>query len=151
MFEERAPDAGRFSPADRRVVFLAALVLFVIMGMRQCIGLFILPLHQATGMTLAEISLAVAVGQLVWGAAQPLVGFWADKRGAWSVLMLGALCVALGQICTIWADSLPLLLLTQGLLFPAGAAGGGFTILIGVVMARLGAEKRSLAGGLINA
>ena len=45
----------------------AALILLITMGGRQTIGLFIAPLDEATGLGIVSISLAVAIGQLVWG------------------------------------------------------------------------------------
>lgn len=132
-------------------VLLASAVLMITMGVRQSVGLFVHPIANATAMNIAEISMALAIGQLVWGVFQPLFGAWADKKGAFSVLVIGALLLALGQIVTIFASSFLPLTLSQGLLSPAGAAAGSFSILIGIVAGRLPANKSSVASGLINA
>ena len=42
------------------------------MGVRQTTGLFLLPITQSTGVTIVAFSFALAVGQFVYGAAQPL-------------------------------------------------------------------------------
>jgi predicted MFS family arabinose efflux permease len=39
----------------------------------------------------------------------------------------------------------------QGIFAPAGAGAGSFSILIAIVMARLSADQRSMAGGIVNA
>ena len=39
----------------------------------------------------------------------------------------------------------------QGILAPAGSAAGSFSVLIAIVMSRLSADKRSMAGGIVNA
>jgi MFS family permease len=121
------------------------------MGARQTVGLFVHPIVSDTGLGIARVSMALAIGQLAWGALQPLFGAWADKGAPRAVLLTGALCLAAGQLLTITADSLPLLILTQGLLSPAGAAAASFSVLTGIVSARLAPETRSVASGIINA
>ena len=132
-------------------ITLASVILMITMGIRQTVGLFVHPIVMQTSMSIAEISMALAIGQLMWGAFQPLFGAWADKRGAFSVLVLGAVMIALGQLGTLWAASFLPLTLAQGLLSPAGAAAGSFSVLIGVVASRLPTDKGSMASGLINA
>ena len=46
----------------------------VTMGTRQSWGLFVSPLNTSTGLGIVAISLALAIGQFVWGAAQPIAG-----------------------------------------------------------------------------
>ena len=132
-------------------IALAGIILMITMGIRQTVGLFVHPIVSATTMSIAEISMALAVGQLMWGVFQPVFGAWVDKKGALPVLASGAVLLAAGQFCTIWASSLLPMTLTQGLLSPAGAAAGSFSILIGIVAGRLAADKRSVASGVINA
>jgi predicted MFS family arabinose efflux permease len=128
----------------------ASFILMVTMGIRQSVGLFVLPLSMR-GLDIVEISFALAVGQLLWGVFQPIFGIWADKKGAFAVLFAGAFCLAAGEVATLWADSLWALVLTQGVLAPAGAAAGSFPVLIALVAARLDAKNPVVAGGIINA
>ncbi|HAU8266234.1 TPA: MFS transporter [Kluyvera intermedia] len=123
----------------------------ITMGVRQTVGLFVHPIVHSTTMSIAEVSMALAIGQLMWGAFQPLFGAWADKRGAFNVLVIGAILIALGQLGTLWASSFLPLTLAQGLLSPAGAAAGSFSVLIGIVAGRLPSDKGSVASGMINA
>ena len=54
---------------DILVVTLAAAgILMVTMGARQSLGLFIAPIETSTGLGIATISLALAIGQFTWGA-----------------------------------------------------------------------------------
>ena len=39
----------------------------ITMGIRQTVGLFVHPLIGATGMSITEMSMALAIGQLMWG------------------------------------------------------------------------------------
>jgi MFS family permease len=66
----------------------AAAILLVTTGGRQTIGLFVAPLDEATGLGIVGISLAVAIGQFVWGATQPFFGAVADRFGVgWMVIV----------------------------------------------------------------
>ena len=132
-------------------VLLAGVILMITMGIRQTVGLFLHPIVQATAMNVATVSMTMAIGQFMWGAFQPIFGAWADKKGPFPVLLTGAALIAGGQIGAVWATSFLPLTLTQGILMQAGAAAGSFSVLIGIVAKRLPADKRSMAGGLINA
>jgi MFS family permease len=68
------------------VTLAAAAILMVTMGARQSLGLFISPLNSATGLGITMISLALAVGQLMWGVIQPVAGAVADRYGPAKVL-----------------------------------------------------------------
>src|SRR5918995_1381146 len=133
------------------LVIAAAAILLITMGVRQTSGLFLLPITQSTGVSIVAMSFALAVGQFVFGAAQPIFGAIADKYGAEKVIVAGAIMLALGCVLTPFATSSVGLLLTMGVLSAAGAAAGSFSILIGIAAQRLPPEKRSFAAGLINA
>jgi predicted MFS family arabinose efflux permease len=133
------------------LVFTAGAILLITMGVRQTSGLFLIPITQSTGVTVVAMSFALAVGQLMWGAAQPIFGAIADKYGAVKVVIAGAILLALGNALTPFAASDLGLIGTMGVLSAAGAGAGSFSILIGIAAQRLPPEKRSFAAGVINA
>jgi MFS family permease len=133
------------------VMCAAAAVLMVTMGMRQSLGLYIAPIIESTHVGYAAMSFALAVGQLMWGVAQPVFGALADRHGSRPVLIAGALLLAGGTALTPFAGSEFTLLLTIGVLTAAGAGAGSFSVLIGVVAQRVPAAKRSFASGFVNA
>ena len=143
------PDSAK--PSGWPLMLGAAAILMITMGARQSAGLFVLPLNTATGLGIASISFALAVGQLLWGAVQPVFGAMADRWGSRRVLVLGALLLAAGLAATPAVDSEAGLLLTMGVLSAAGAGAGSFSILIGATARHVPAERRSFAGGFINA
>ncbi len=134
-----------------KIMLSAAAILMITMGARQSMGLFVAPLDQATGLGIVSISFAMAVGQFFWGAAQPVFGMIADKKGSFQVLVIGALLLAAGLALTPWAHSQWALMLTVGVLSAAGAGAGSFSILIGATAQQLPEKNRSFAGGFINA
>jgi predicted MFS family arabinose efflux permease len=140
--------------SQRQIIVLsvaAAAILLITMGARQTSGLFLLPITKSTGVSIVAFSLALAVGQFMFGLAQPIFGALADKFGAIPIIVFGALMLALGAALTPFVSSSGGLLLTMGILSAAGAAAGSFSILIGIASHRLPPGKRSFAAGFINA
>lgn len=133
------------------VVLLAAAVLMITMGARQSLGLFLSPLNTATGLGIASISLAMAVGQFMWGAVQPIAGAVADRYGPGRVLAVGTIVLAIGYATTPYMSSSFGLMMTIGVLTAAGSGAGSFSVLIGAAAQRLPGEKRGMAAGIINA
>ena len=133
------------------LVLSSAAILAVTMGVRQSAGLFVSSINSSTGLGIVTVSLAMAVGQFVWGAAQPLFGMLADKVGSYRVIVFGGLLLAFGMAITPFVDSSFGLILAMGVLTAAGAGAGSFSILIGAAAQRLPADRRSFASGFINA
>ena len=129
----------------------AAGIMMITMGARLTTGLFISPINTSTGLGIVSISFALAIGQFVWGAAQPIFGIVADKYGSVKVIILGAILLALGTALTPFMSTQWGLLLSMGLLSAAGAGAGSFSILIGAVAQTLPAQRRPFAAGFINA
>ena len=129
----------------------AAAILLVTTGGRQTIGLFVAPLDEATGLGIVGISLAVAIGQFVWGATQPFFGAVADRFGPGRVIVLGAVLLALGTAAIPFVHTEGELIAALGILSATGAGAASFSILIGSMMQRLPPERRSFAAGFVNA
>jgi MFS family permease len=133
------------------IISAAAAMLMITMGMRQSLGLFIAPITDSTQVGYAAMSFALAVGQLMWGASQPIFGALADRHGSGRVLIFGALLLAAGTALTPFATREWALLVTLGFLTAFGAGAGSFAVIFGVVMQRVPASKRSFASGYVNA
>ena len=137
---------------DILVVTLAAAgILMVTMGARQSLGLFIAPIGASTGLGIATISLALAIGQFTWGAIQPVAGAVADRFGPRAVLIGGLLILAFGSAITPFMGSGFGLVISLGLLSAMGSGAGSFSVLIGAAAQRLPIEARGSASGVINA
>jgi MFS family permease len=123
----------------------------ITMGARLTTGLFMSPINTSTGLGIASVSFALAIGQFMWGVAQPVFGAVADKFGSARVIVLGAFLLAGGLALTPYVTSQWGLIATMGILSAAGAGAGSFSILIGATAQRLPAARRPFAAGFINA
>lgn len=139
------------SPGVMAIVLAAAGILMVTNGIRLSMGLFMSPINTATGLGLVTLSLALAIGQFVWGAAQPVAGALADRFGPRPVLIGGALLMVVAIFSTPFMSSGFGLVVTLGVLSAAGAGAASFSVLIGAAAQRLPADARGDASGVINA
>lgn len=143
--------SGTAARAYWSMLIVASVILMITMGARQTIGLFVSPLNTSTGLGIATISFAVAVGQFVWGLSQPIFGAMADRFGTARVIVAGGVMLAAGTALTVFSTSSWMLMFSLGLLSAAGAGAGSFSILIGATAQKIPPEKRSFAAGFINA
>lgn len=138
---------------DRSWLFLtlaAAAVLMITMGARQSQGLFLFPIAGSTGVGIVTISFAMAVGQFMWGLAQPIAGALADRFGAARVLVGGVILLAAGTALTPLLTSSFGLVLTIGVVSAFGSGAGSFSVLIGSLSRYLPPAQRGTAAGIIT-
>src|ERR1700681_1100308 len=133
------------------VTLSAAGILMVTMGARQSLGLFVSPLNSSTGLGITTISLALAVGQFMWGAIQPVAGAVADRYGPGKVLVAGLVVLSTGTALTPFMTSGFGLIVALGVLAAIGSGAGSFSVLIGAASKKLAPEERGKAAGVINA
>jgi predicted MFS family arabinose efflux permease len=133
------------------LIATASAILLITMGLRQTTGLFLLPITRDTGVSIVAFSFALAIGQFVYGAAQPIFAALADKYGAVRMIIIGAIVLAVGSVLTPTMTTNTGLIWTLGVMSAAGAAAGSFSILLGIAAQRLPAHQRSSAAGIINA
>ena len=133
------------------LVLAAAAVLLITTGARLSLGLFVQPLSQDMGLSIASISFALAVGQLMWGVSQPVLGGLSDRYGAWPVLFWGTLVLAAGCVLVPLLPSTWGLTATLGVLVAFGAGAGSFSVMMGLVANRVPPHLRGTSSGIINA
>ena len=134
-----------------RLTLSASALMGLVMGGRSTFGLFVSPLNTASGIGLAALSFALALGQLGIGLAQPLIGSWADRHGAARVVAGGALLLTLAMaVPAMWP--LPVLLPVSLVISAvAGSAVGSNGVLVGEVGRTVSPARAGLAFGVIGA
>ena len=153
MADAPIPPARRPQPvvAYGLVLLAAGGVYAVTMGARQSLGLFLSVINSTTGLGLASISLAFAVGQLCWGLTQPVAGIVADRYGAGRTLLLGLALLAIGTALIPLMTSTLGLVLAIGVLGAGGAGFAGPSVLLAATARLTAPEKRGMATGIVNA
>jgi len=130
------------------VLIASGLILTLSMGIRHGFGLFLQPMSAELHWGRETFALAMAVQNLVWGAATPFVGMLADRFGSHRVALVCALLYSAGLATMAMATTPLMLVLTAGLLIGTGLAGLSFSIVAGVLGRKFPPEKRSMALGI---
>lgn len=139
------------STAAWRLTLAAAALMALVAGGRATFGLFVSPLNSASGIGLAMLSFAVALGQLAIGFAQPGVGALADRYGAARVIVAGAFALAIATaLPALW----PVPWMISTALVAAAVAGSAVasnSLLVGEVNRTVPPARAGLAVGLVGA
>lgn len=132
------------------VLIAGAGVLAISLGVRQTFGLFLIPMTFDLEWSRGLFGFAMAVQNLLWGAAQPFVGGLADRFGAGRVIAMGAVLYAVGVVGMANAITPVELILTGGVLVGLGMAGAGIAVVYGVVSRSVTPENRTYAVALVS-
>jgi len=133
------------------VLLCGGTILTLAMGTRQGFGLFLQPMTFDHGWSRETFAFALALQNLVWGAAQPFVGMIADRLGAGRVLVTGAALYATGLVLMALASTGWQFSLATGLFIGLAQGCTTFSIVFGVVSRAVPPERRSMALGFASA
>lgn len=120
-------------------------------GFRDNYGIMLPYIARANDLPYDSLSFIIAVGQLCFGAMQPVFGYLALRFSARSVLFTGALLMLTGLLLIPHARTWWQLLLSLGILLPSGTAGASFGILMSCIGPRLGGRRVHLSAGFVGA
>jgi predicted MFS family arabinose efflux permease len=134
-----------------QVLVCGALIVTLSMGIRHGFGLWLQPITMDRGWSRETFAFALAVQNLAWGLAGPLAGIWADRFGAFRVLVVGSVLYAVGLAVMASATSGAGFLGGTGLLLGMAQAGTTYAVIYGVIARNVSAEKRSWAMGVTAA
>ena len=123
---------------------------FLAIGSRQGFGVFVKTWEEDWGVSTAAISLAAAIGWLMNGLSQPLVGYLTDKYGGRPVLVISLAVMAVATIGVAAISNVFWLVVIYGFVI-SFASGGISPATTGVVIARWFDRKRGTAMSILIA
>jgi MFS family permease len=133
------------------VLIAATVVISLSVGIRQTLGLFLRPMTMDLGWGRETFAFAIALQNLIWGAAQPITGMLADRYGTGRVIALGGFGYALGLLTMGLSTSPGMFTLGVGVFNGLGISACSFAVVLGAVSRAVPAEKRSMAMGIASA
>lgn len=134
-----------------QVLLCGAAIVSISMGIRHGFGLWLQPITQSQGWSRENFAFAIAIQNLVWGFAGIFAGMVADRFGAFKVLVVGAICYALGLMGMAAANTPWMFSMTAGVLIGIAQAGTTYAVVYGVIGRNVPVEKRSWAMGIAAA
>jgi MFS family permease len=127
-----------------------ATLLAISLGIRHAFGLFLAPMSKDYGWNREVFSFAMALQNLVWGAAQPFAGRLADRLGAGKAILWGSLLYVAGLVLMAFSRT-GLALDVAGLLVGFGLSGTSFAVVFGAVARSTPPARRTRAMGVAMA
>ena len=128
-------------------IVAGCIVAFISFGFAATFGVFLRPMSSDLGWGREVFSLSLAVQALFWGVTQPLAGIVADKRGAASVLAVGAVLSAVGfALRGLIID--PTVFVLSGIIVGIGTGACSFPVVIVALGKVVAPARRSFIMGL---
>jgi MFS family permease len=130
------------------IVACGCLMAILTFGPRSTMGFFLQPMTQELGWGRDVFALALAIQNLLWGAALPFVGAIADRYGTMLPLAVGGVIYAAGLALMAYSTSPAMLHLSTGVLVGFGLAGASFTLVLAAFGKLLPESWRSFSFGI---
>ena len=143
--------SSEFVPLWRRpvvIVTAGCMIVLITFGVRAGFGVFLAPISIDLGWGREVFAFAIAIQNLVWGAAQPVAGGIADRYGSGRVLAVGGILYAAGVYLMSISTSPLEMQMSAGVLIGLGLAGASFAVVLAAIGRAVAPEKRSFALGL---
>ncbi len=133
------------------IIILGILILVISMGLRQSFGLFIPSFTTNFDITRADFGLALAIQHLLFGLAQPFIGYLSDKYGNDKVLIIGSIFYTLGLYLITTVTTAFGLHLSLGFLVGLALSATTYVVVLGAIAKVVAPQKRSTVFGIATA
>ena len=118
-------------------------ILIISMGLRQSFGLFIPTFTQDFDITRADFGLSLAFQHLLFGFAQPFIGYLSDKYGYHKVLIAGSLLYTLGLFSVTLISTRFGLQISLGFLVGLSLSATTYVVVLGAISKVVSEKRRS--------
>ncbi len=143
-----ASSSSRRGPNVPLIIISGCIIGILSFGPRATLGLFLTPMSSEFGWGRDVFAFALALQNLIWGAAQPFAGMMADKYGTGRTLVLGALIYAAGLLLMSMSGTPLLLQISAGVLIGLGIAFTSFSLVLAAFARSVQPKYHGIAFGL---
>ena len=139
------------TPQAMAIVIAGCVIVLISFGIRGSYAVFLPDMSEAMGWGREVLALSLAIQNLMWGAAQPFAGAFAERYGAGKVLVGSILLYSLGLYLTAQGYSEMVTHISTGFFVGIATAGTGFGVILSMVGRAVPAEKRTFWLGVVTA
>ena len=132
------------------VILVCSIIIIMIMGVRQSLGLFLDPITSFMKSGKEFFSFAIGVQAIIWGVVTFFLGILIDKLGPQKVLAFGIISYSSG-IFLMSNPTSDFVLFSATTLMGFGLGGAGMATMVSIAGKVAPVNKRSLAMGLVAA
>ncbi len=130
------------------IVVCGCVMAILSFGPRSTLGFFLQPMTQELGVGRDVFALAIAIQNLLWGAALPFVGAIADRYGTLLPLTIGGLIYSAGLALMSYSTTPGMLHVSTGVFLGFGLAGASFTLVLAAFGKLLPESWRTVSFGI---
>ena len=133
--------------------FIVAASFFVIMmtmGARNGVGVFVLPMSEEFSWSRSSISFAAALGILLNGVSQPILGHLYDRVGGRKLILIGATVIGITAILLAFTFHIAYFIFVFGVVMAVAMSAGSITT-GAVIVSKWFQRKRATAIGITAA
>ena len=132
------------------ILITCSIIVCVIMGVRNCCGLFLEPISLYNNSGAEPFSLGMSIQAIIWGISAFLLGMIIDKFGPQKALAFGIFCYALG-VYILSNPSSDFIIFNFGFMTGIGLGAGGMSTIVAIIGKTAPPEKKSMAMGIAAA
>lgn len=133
------------------VIAGASILMSLGMGMRQSLGLFMVPITRDLDLSVSDFTFALALQNIVWGFTQPFIGAIGDRFGVRPLMLGGTACFAAGLATTIFATGPLSLMLGTGIFIGLALSCTASNLSLSATARTVSAASRSTVLGIVSA
>ncbi|CAO3578944.1 unnamed protein product [Absidia cylindrospora] len=130
-----------------------SIILWVSFGVRQTLGIFLLPLSNDLNYSRSQFSIAAALLQLLWGVCQPFIVYIGERKiGFGKTIFVSCLIYSVSSF-TMYGSlaSNPSVFIFAAALQGISAGGNSFPIVLATLSQRIpGGKYKSIAFGMVS-
>ena len=132
------------------ILIACSIIVLVIMGVRNCFGLFLEPIASFNNSGTEPFSIGMSIQAIAWGISAFLLGMIIDKFGPQKALAFGIFCYALG-VYVLSNPSSNFIIYNFGFVTGIGLGAGGMSTIVAIIGKTAPPEKKSMAMGIAAA
>lgn len=133
------------------IIIFGVIIILIAMGLRQSFGLFIPSFTQNFDITRANFGLTLAIQHLLFGLAQPFIGYLSDRYGNDKVLIVGSFLYTLGLFLVTKISSAFGLHISLGLLVGLALSATTYVVVLGAIAKVVSEKNRGAVFGIATA
>lgn len=124
--------------------------MFLVLGTRQSFGVFVATWEEEWGVTTGDISIAAAIGWIINGVSQPILGKIVDRYGGKVIVVISTVVLGIAYLLMAFIEGVLMLAVLFGgvISFFAGGVSPGTS---GAVITRWFQRKRGMAMSVVAA
>jgi len=133
------------------IILFGIIILIIAMGLRQSFGLFIPTFTENYSISRGDFGLTLAIQHLLFGLAQPFIGYLSDRYGNDKVLIIGSFLYAAGLFLVTQVNSAFGLHISLGFIVGLALSATTYVVVLGAIAKVVSEKKRGTVFGMATA